>query len=108
MLSDVDECASQSHGCHQLCINTAGSYRCACRDGFSLAADHKACQPLGPVLEPETFSQAGNLSPRCRTAPAAAGPSVKAGITAEHHRVAGAGAGTTARAPPAFFSVTQE
>ncbi|XP_075375962.1 epidermal growth factor-like protein 7 isoform X3 [Mycteria americana] len=56
---DVDECASQSHGCGQLCINTAGSYRCACRDGFSLAANDKACQPLVPAPEPETFSQAG-------------------------------------------------
>ncbi|KFV57119.1 Epidermal growth factor-like 7, partial [Tyto alba] len=45
--------------CGQLCINTAGSYRCACQDGFSLAADDKACQPLVPAPEPETFSQAG-------------------------------------------------
>ncbi|XP_051492228.1 epidermal growth factor-like protein 7 isoform X1 [Apus apus] len=55
--TDVDECASQSHGCAQLCINTAGSYRCACRDGFGLAANHKACQPLVPAPEPP-FSQA--------------------------------------------------
>uniref|UniRef100_A0A8B9PI18 EGF like domain multiple 7 n=1 Tax=Apteryx owenii TaxID=8824 RepID=A0A8B9PI18_APTOW len=32
--TDVDECARRSHGCSQLCINTAGSYRCACRPGF--------------------------------------------------------------------------
>ncbi|XP_074911974.1 epidermal growth factor-like protein 7 [Buteo buteo] len=57
--TDVDECAGQSHGCGQLCINTAGSYRCACRDGFRLAADDKVCQPLVPAPEPETFSQAG-------------------------------------------------
>ncbi|NXP02421.1 EGFL7 protein, partial [Thinocorus orbignyianus] len=57
--TDMDECASQSHGCHQLCINMAGSYHCACRDGFTLAADDKACQPLVPPPEPETFSQAG-------------------------------------------------
>lgn len=63
MVSDVDECAGQSHGCGQRCINTAGSYHCACRDGFSLAADNKACQPLVPAPEPESFSQAGNLSP---------------------------------------------
>uniref|UniRef100_A0A8D0EL14 EGF like domain multiple 7 n=1 Tax=Strix occidentalis caurina TaxID=311401 RepID=A0A8D0EL14_STROC len=54
--TDVDECTGQSHGCGQLCINTAGSYRCACRDGFSLAADDKTCQPPVPVPEPETFS----------------------------------------------------
>ncbi|XP_009640562.1 epidermal growth factor-like protein 7 [Egretta garzetta] len=57
--TDVDECAGQSHGCGQRCINTAGSYHCACRDGFSLAADNKACQPLVPAPEPESFSQAG-------------------------------------------------
>ncbi|NWS75548.1 EGFL7 protein, partial [Crotophaga sulcirostris] len=57
--TDVDECAGRSHGCGQLCINTAGSYRCACRDGFSLAADHKACQPLVPDPEPGTYTQAG-------------------------------------------------
>ncbi|NWH68314.1 EGFL7 protein, partial [Geococcyx californianus] len=57
--TDVDECASQSHGCSQLCINTAGSYHCACWDGFSLAADDKGCQPLVPAPEPSTHNQAG-------------------------------------------------
>ncbi|XP_038020804.1 epidermal growth factor-like protein 7 isoform X2 [Anas platyrhynchos] len=57
--TDVDECASRSHSCSQLCVNTAGSFRCACRDGFSLAADHKACQPAGLGPGPGTFSQAG-------------------------------------------------
>ncbi|NXA69853.1 EGFL7 protein, partial [Mohoua ochrocephala] len=56
---DVDECASQSHGCSQLCINTAGSFHCACRDGFSLAADDKGCQPLVPAPGTDTSSQAG-------------------------------------------------
>ncbi|XP_005055709.1 PREDICTED: epidermal growth factor-like protein 7 isoform X2 [Ficedula albicollis] len=57
--TDVDECASQSHGCSQLCINTAGSFHCACRDGFSLAADNKGCQPLVPPPGTDTSSQAG-------------------------------------------------
>ncbi|KFV06175.1 Epidermal growth factor-like 7, partial [Pterocles gutturalis] len=57
--TDVDECADQSHACGQLCVNTAGSYRCACWDGFSLAADDKACQPLVPPPEPESFSYPG-------------------------------------------------
>ncbi|XP_075295708.1 epidermal growth factor-like protein 7 [Opisthocomus hoazin] len=56
--TDVDECDGQSHGCAQLCINTAGSYRCACRDGFGLAADDKACRPLVPAPQPETLGQA--------------------------------------------------
>ncbi|NWU93129.1 EGFL7 protein, partial [Upupa epops] len=57
--TDVDECAGQSHGCHQLCINTAGSYRCSCHDGFTLADNHQTCRPLGPAPEPEAPSQAG-------------------------------------------------
>ncbi|XP_057265133.1 epidermal growth factor-like protein 7 isoform X2 [Pezoporus wallicus] len=56
---DVDECAGQSHGCSQLCLNTAGSFQCACRDGFSLTADRKSCQPLVPAPEPGAFSHAG-------------------------------------------------
>ncbi|XP_018773177.3 epidermal growth factor-like protein 7 [Serinus canaria] len=60
--TDVDECASQSHGCSQLCINTAGSFHCACRDGFSLAADAKGCQPLVPAPGTDTSSQAGASS----------------------------------------------
>uniref|UniRef100_A0A8B9TF87 EGF like domain multiple 7 n=1 Tax=Anas platyrhynchos TaxID=8839 RepID=A0A8B9TF87_ANAPL len=57
-LPDVDECAGRSHGCSQLCVNTAGSFLCTCRDGFSLAADHKECQPAGLGPGPGTFSQA--------------------------------------------------
>ncbi|XP_068770620.1 epidermal growth factor-like protein 7 isoform X2 [Struthio camelus] len=49
---DVDECARRSHGCSQLCINTAGSYRCACHAGFSLAADARACRPAALAPEP--------------------------------------------------------
>ncbi|NXT71392.1 EGFL7 protein, partial [Chaetops frenatus] len=60
--TDVDECASQSHGCSQLCINTAGSFHCACQDGFSLAADNKGCQPLLPAPGTDTSSQAGPSS----------------------------------------------
>ncbi|XP_036250059.1 epidermal growth factor-like protein 7 isoform X3 [Molothrus ater] len=59
---DVDECASQSHGCSQLCINTAGSFHCACRDGFSLAADARGCQPLVPAPGTDASSQAGPSS----------------------------------------------
>lgn len=47
--SDVDEC--QSHSCeHHLCINTLGSYTCACRDGYRMVdgkcADIDECVQL--------------------------------------------------------------
>lgn len=34
---DVDECRSGEHICHQYaeCIDTHGSYKCQCRDGFT-------------------------------------------------------------------------
>lgn len=41
--TDIDECRLNNHGCHQFCVNTAGSYLCACQDGFSLAEDGKTC-----------------------------------------------------------------
>lgn len=112
VLPDVDECAGRSHGCSQLCVNTAGSFRCACRDGFSLAADDKACQPAGLGPGPGTFSQAGNLLLR-QHSPSCSGPLVQAGITPQHHKVAGAGLardrrGDSSQHPSALFPVTQE
>ncbi|XP_010375192.2 collagen and calcium-binding EGF domain-containing protein 1 isoform X1 [Rhinopithecus roxellana] len=41
---DIDECAS-SNGtlCAHICINTLGSYRCECREGYIQEDDGKAC-----------------------------------------------------------------
>ena len=30
--------------CAQVCVPTAGSFRCECREGFQLLADGKSCQ----------------------------------------------------------------
>ncbi|XP_028272979.1 epidermal growth factor-like protein 7 [Parambassis ranga] len=49
--TDVDECSEQQP-CAQLCVNTAGSYRCACRDGFGLAGDGRSCRSLPPPPPP--------------------------------------------------------
>ncbi|KAM4527958.1 epidermal growth factor-like protein 7 [Odontesthes bonariensis] len=46
--TDVDECSGRQL-CKQQCVNTAGSYRCACRDGFRLAGDGHSCQSLPPA-----------------------------------------------------------
>nr|DBA30180.1 TPA: hypothetical protein GDO54_006194 [Pyxicephalus adspersus] len=42
---EVDEC-SRPHkgGCEQRCVNTLGSYKCACEPGFELAPDKKSCE----------------------------------------------------------------
>ncbi|XP_033502967.1 epidermal growth factor-like protein 7 [Epinephelus lanceolatus] len=49
--TDVDECSEQRPCAHE-CVNTAGSYRCACRDGFMLAGDGRSCQGLPPPPPP--------------------------------------------------------
>ena len=34
--ADIDECATDSSVCDQLCENTIGSFLCSCRDGYTL------------------------------------------------------------------------
>ena len=34
--ADIDECASNNGGCHQVCTNTEGSFECACDPGYTL------------------------------------------------------------------------
>jgi len=44
---DVDECNIRNFTCcEQLCVNTPGSHRCACRAGFTLADDGCRCRGL--------------------------------------------------------------
>jgi hypothetical protein len=45
---DVDECAGANGGpanggCDQLCVNTVGSFACACGAGYDLLADNRTC-----------------------------------------------------------------
>ncbi|KAM9206625.1 epidermal growth factor-like protein 7 isoform 2-T7 [Dugong dugon] len=44
--TDVDECRWGRGGCHQHCVNTAGSYWCQCRAGHRLSADGTLCLPM--------------------------------------------------------------
>lgn len=39
LMTDVDECAHANGGCHQRCLNSPGSYHCACEEGYSLRRD---------------------------------------------------------------------
>uniref|UniRef100_H3BDP6 Matrilin-1 n=1 Tax=Latimeria chalumnae TaxID=7897 RepID=H3BDP6_LATCH len=47
-----DLCATGDHDCEQICISTPGSYKCECREGFTLNPDGKTCGskscPSGP------------------------------------------------------------
>lgn len=52
---DQDECLLlPGELCQHLCINTVGSYRCACFPGFSLQDDGRTCRPDGDALRPES------------------------------------------------------
>lgn len=41
----MDECSKPDNGrCEQRCVNTLGSYKCACDPGYELAADKRSCE----------------------------------------------------------------
>ncbi|XP_076353916.1 epidermal growth factor-like protein 7 [Tachypleus tridentatus] len=42
--TDVDECSKKVKSCEHDCINTPGSYRCQCHNGFILQSDAKSCR----------------------------------------------------------------
>uniref|UniRef100_A0A8C6RAX4 Fibulin-2 n=1 Tax=Nannospalax galili TaxID=1026970 RepID=A0A8C6RAX4_NANGA len=51
---DQDECLLlPGELCQHLCINTVGSYRCACFPGFVLQDDGRTCRPDGDVPQPD-------------------------------------------------------
>ncbi|KAK7143168.1 hypothetical protein R3I93_014362 [Phoxinus phoxinus] len=50
---DVDEC-KEGHRCSQKCVNTLGSYRCVCQEGFSLAEDEITCSRSPTPSPPPT------------------------------------------------------
>ncbi|XP_073674791.1 bone morphogenetic protein 1a [Garra rufa] len=42
---EMDECSRPDNGrCEQRCVNTLGSYKCACDPGYELAADKRSCE----------------------------------------------------------------
>lgn len=45
-LLDINECTENTDGCAQICTNTIGSFTCACRVGYLLNSDGRACQGI--------------------------------------------------------------
>ncbi|RMC01943.1 hypothetical protein DUI87_21105 [Hirundo rustica rustica] len=43
IMEDVDECAGGRGRCAHRCVNTPGSFSCACSPGFELGADGRQC-----------------------------------------------------------------
>lgn len=42
--TDMDECRQGRHTCQQTCLNTLGSYKCGCYEGFQLTKDKSSCE----------------------------------------------------------------
>ena len=42
-ISDINECDQSNGGCSQRCINTHGSFTCACIQGYQLGSDAITC-----------------------------------------------------------------
>ena len=42
---DIDECSNQTslNDCSDRCVNTVGSFMCACSSGYRLASDQRTC-----------------------------------------------------------------
>lgn len=43
LITDVNECDQDNGGCEQNCDNTFGSYKCSCKDGYTLELDGVGC-----------------------------------------------------------------
>ena len=41
---DLNECATDDHDCEHTCVNTEGSYECACDEGYYLWTDERTCK----------------------------------------------------------------
>ncbi|XP_049718472.1 fibulin-2 isoform X1 [Elephas maximus indicus] len=67
---DQDECLLlPGELCQHLCINTVGSYTCACFPGFSLQDDGRTCRPDRDPPKPEAAPESAPRPPSSPAAP---------------------------------------
>ncbi|XP_019573954.2 fibulin-2 isoform X2 [Rhinolophus sinicus] len=67
---DQDECLLlPGELCQHLCINTVGSYHCACFPGFSLQGDGRTCQPDGGPPQPKAAEESSLKPDASQVAP---------------------------------------
>ncbi|XP_048212290.1 fibulin-2 isoform X2 [Perognathus longimembris pacificus] len=67
---DQDECLLlPGELCQHLCINTVGSYRCACFPGFSLQDDGRTCRPDGDGPQPGAARESARRPANAPAAP---------------------------------------
>ncbi|XP_029514442.1 cartilage matrix protein [Oncorhynchus nerka] len=60
----ADLCATGDHDCQQVCISAPGSFKCACKDGFSLLEDGKSCSACSNAATDVVFLIDGSKSVR--------------------------------------------
>ncbi|XP_021046211.1 fibulin-2 isoform X2 [Mus pahari] len=67
---DQDECLMlPGELCQHLCINTVGSYRCACFPGFELQGDGRTCRPDGGAPQLDTARASAPRSESAQVSP---------------------------------------
>ena len=44
IIPDINECSMNATLCGQVCLNTAGSYSCACNDGYQFVGGSNQCE----------------------------------------------------------------
>ncbi|XP_052030287.1 fibulin-2 isoform X2 [Apodemus sylvaticus] len=67
---DQDECLLlPGELCQHLCINTVGSYRCACFPGFELQGDGRTCRPDGGAPQLDTARESALRSESAQVSP---------------------------------------
>ncbi|KAI2652876.1 Cartilage matrix protein [Labeo rohita] len=59
-----DLCATGDHDCEHICISTPGSFKCACREGFTLQGDGRSCSACSNAATDVVFVIDGSKSVR--------------------------------------------
>nr|XP_040043961.1 cartilage matrix protein isoform X1 [Gasterosteus aculeatus aculeatus] len=59
-----DLCATGDHDCEQVCISSPGSYKCACKDGFTLMDNGRSCSACSNSATDVVFLIDGSKSVR--------------------------------------------
>lgn len=103
--ADIDECALHIDGCDQICVNTQGSYHCACNRGYTLVRmlGSGGCAGMRPAPRPQL------VTPACCDQMQAAGlagrpaPCLKSTLPACWMRLASTGQAADLPQPGAHF-----
>ncbi|XP_041953721.1 fibulin-2-like [Alosa sapidissima] len=94
-LRDLDECKLEGKLCHHTCINTQGSYVCACYPGYTLQEDGHNCEPETDAEEENRLMEQEHESPAAAETTTAPAPptttSTSAPTTIFHDPCAGNG-----------------